>query len=168
MTATTMSVMAVVVECPRNPGVETALRCQQCDSPICPKCLIQTPVGAKCKDCARVRRSPIYVVPPRALARSIPAAVGGGFIMGLIWGAILLPFTFSFLSIFLGAGLGWAFTRILEFTSGRKRGPVMIGLAVLGILIAWATTLLFVELRFAAYGLVAVAIGIYFSYQNLR
>lgn len=160
--------MAVVVECPRNPGVETALRCQQCDSPICPKCLIQSPVGAKCKDCARVQRSPIYVVSPKALARSIPAAVGGGFIMGLIWGAVLWRFNFGLLSILLGIGLGWAFTRILEFTSGRKRGPVMIGLAVAGIGIAWATTLLFVPFDFALYGLVSVAVGIYFSYQNLR
>ncbi len=160
--------MAVVVECPRNPGVETALRCQQCDSPICPKCLVISPVGAKCKACARVYRSPLYVVPRRELAISLVATVVGGVVTGLIWGLILVPFTFGFLSIFLGAGLGWAFTKILDFTSRRKRGPVMIGLAAFGITLAWSMTLLFVPFRLALYGLVAVGIGVYMAYQNFR
>lgn len=163
-----MGRMVVAVACRRNPGVETALRCQSCDAPICPKCLVQSPVGAKCRDCARVMRSPIYTVKGRQLALSIVAAVVGGVVMGLAWGLVLLPFQVSFLSIFLGAGLGYGFTRILDVASRRKRGPVMVGLAVLGIGIAWGMTLLFVEPRFALYGLVAVGIGIYFAYQNLR
>jgi hypothetical protein len=163
-----MPAVATVVECPRDPGVETALRCQQCDQPICPRCLIQSPVGAKCRDCARVVRSPIYTVRGAQLARSVAVAVIGGLVTGLIWGFVLLPFTFGFLSIFLGAGLGYAFTRMLEWASGRKRGPVMIWLAVAGIGLAWAVTLLFVPFRVGLYGLVAVGIGVYWAYQNLR
>jgi hypothetical protein len=163
-----MPAVATVVECPRNPGVETALRCQQCDAPICPRCLVQSPVGAKCRDCARVMRSPIYTVRGMSLARSVAVAVIGGVVTGLIWGFVLLPFTIGFLSIFLGAGLGYVFTRMLEWASGRKRGPVMIGLAVLGIGIAWGVMWLIVPQQFAMYGLLAVGIGVYFSYQNLR
>jgi hypothetical protein len=163
-----MAAPATVVECPRDPGVETALRCQQCDAPICPRCLVQSPVGAKCKDCARVMRSPIYQVHGKELVRSVAVALIGGVITGLIWGFVLLPFTIGFLSIFLGAGLGYAFTRMLEWASGRKRGPVMIGLAVTGIVIAWSITLLFVPIRVGLYGLVAVGIGVYWAYQNLR
>jgi len=163
-----MPAVATVVQCPRDPGVETALRCQSCDAPICPRCLVQSPVGAKCRDCARVMRSPIYVVKGMPLARSVAVAVVGGVVTGLAWGFVLLPFTFGFLSIFLGAGLGYAFTRMLEWASGRKRGPVMIGLAILGIGIAWGVMFLIVPQRFALYGLVAVGIGVYFSYQNLR
>src|SRR5262245_64873444 len=102
-----MSSVATVVECPRDPGVETALRCQQCDAPICPRCLVQSPVGAKCRDCARVMRSPIYQVHGAQLFRSIAVALIGGVVTGLIWGFVLLPFSFGFLSIFLGAGLGY-------------------------------------------------------------
>lgn len=163
-----MPAVATVVECPRNPGVETALRCQQCDSPICPRCLVQSPVGMKCRDCARVMRSPIYVVKGTKLARSVAVALVGGVVMGLIWSFVLLPFSFGFLSIFVGAGLGYAFTRMLEWASGRKRGPVMIGLAVTGIVIAWSMTLLFVPVRLGLYGLVAVGVGTYFAYQNLK
>jgi hypothetical protein len=160
--------MATVVECARHPGVETALRCNRCDTPICPRCMVISPVGAKCKDCGKALRSPVYRVGPTQFARAAGAAIVGGVVMGLIWGAILLPFSFGLLSIFLGAGLGYAFTRLLEFASGRKRGPMMIGLAVMGIGIAWAMTLFFVDLRLASYGLFAAGIGVYFAYLNLR
>src|SRR5262245_41825997 len=53
---------AAVVQCARHPEVETALRCSRCDTPICPRCLIQTPVGARCRDCARLARSPVYTM----------------------------------------------------------------------------------------------------------
>ncbi len=164
--------VVTVVECPRNPGVETALRCQQCDSPICPRCLVQSPVGAKCRDCARVMKSPVYTVKGANLARSVGVALIGGLVTGVAWGFVLLPFTFGFFSIFLGAGLGYAFTRGLEWASGRKRGPVMIGLAVGGIFVSWAVMASIVwsqdAIRLAWYGLVAVGVGVYFSYQNLK
>jgi hypothetical protein len=100
--------------------------------------------------------------------RAAAVAVVGGVVMGLVWAVILLPFTVGFLSIFLGAALGYAFTRLLEWASGRKRGPVMVGLAIAGILIAWGMTVPFLPVRVALYGLVAVGVGVYFSYQNLR
>ena len=163
-----MAMMALVTECARHPGVETALRCQSCETPICPKCLVYSPVGAKCKDCARVMRSPIYVLTPALFLRTAGAALAGGLIMGFAWGLILVPFQFGFLSILLGAGLGYAFTRLLELASGRKRGPVMIGLAIMGIAVAWLITVPIASWELARFGLVAAAVGVYFSYQNLR
>ena len=160
--------MASFVDCARHPGVQTALRCQRCETPICPKCLIQSPVGAKCKDCARVMKSPIYSLKPTQFARAAGAAVVGGVVTGLIWALVLGPVRVGFLSIFIGAGLGYLFTRLLEVASGRKRGAVMVTLAAVGILIAWGVTVPFTGFDVARYGLVAVAVGVYFSYQNLR
>jgi hypothetical protein len=88
--------------------------------------------------------------------------------MGLVWAFVLLPFTFGFLAIFIGAGLGWAFTRLVDLATGRKRGPITIAAASLGIVLAWGVLLLFIEPRVALYGLVAVGIGIYLAYANLR
>lgn len=39
--------------CANHPKVETTLRCNHCDKPICPKCAVQTPVGYRCHDCIR-------------------------------------------------------------------------------------------------------------------
>ncbi|MGB2895540.1 MAG: hypothetical protein WBB65_05175 [Anaerolineales bacterium] len=39
--------------CANHPQRETALRCNHCDKPICPKCAVQTPVGYRCRECIR-------------------------------------------------------------------------------------------------------------------
>ena len=122
-----MATMAQIVECPRHPGVETALQCSRCEVAICPSCLVQTPVGARCRDCARIKRTPMYVLSTAHLLRAGVAAVVGGIAMGLVWALILLPFTFGFFSIFIGAGLGYVFTRLMEFATGGKRGPAVVG-----------------------------------------
>lgn len=37
--------------CYRHPEVETSLRCNRCDRPICPKCAQRGPVGFRCPEC---------------------------------------------------------------------------------------------------------------------
>lgn len=37
--------------CYRHPDVETGLRCNRCNKPICPKCAERTPVGFRCSEC---------------------------------------------------------------------------------------------------------------------
>lgn len=159
--------MVTIVACPRDPSVETALRCSRCETPICPRCLVHSPVGARCKDCARVMRSPIYTLTLGGYARAAAASVIGGVVAGAVWTAVLLPFQFGFLSIILGIALGWAFTRSLDFATGKKRGPVVVGFAIGGIALAWATQLIFVPFGVAMYGLVAVGVGAYWAYRSL-
>ena len=160
--------MTTIVACARHPEVETALRCSRCDTPICPRCLVQTPVGARCRDCARISRSPIYTVTPGTFGLAAAAALVGGVVMGLIWGFILLPFSGGIWSIFIGIALGYGFTRVMELVTRRKRGPVVVGLAFCGIGIAWAMQFLFLPTQFVLYDLLAVGIAGYLAYTNLR
>ncbi len=160
--------MPETVECPRHPGVETALRCSRCESPICPSCLVHSPVGARCPDCAPVVRAPMYVLSTGHMARAALAAVVGGLVMGLLWRLILLPFTRGFFAILVGVALGYIFTRLLEFATGGKRGPGMVGFAIGGIVLAWAVLVVLGGSVFALWGLVAAGIGVWFAYQNLR
>lgn len=162
-----MAAVTTVVQCPRDPGVETALRCSRCETPICPRCLVMSPVGARCKDCARLSKNPIYALSPLVVTKAAAAGIIGGVAMGLAWGLVLVPFSVGFLSIFLGVGLSWVFTKMMDFATGRKRGPAIAGFAMLGIGIAWAMTLLFVPFDVARFGLLAAGIGLYFCWQNL-
>jgi membrane associated rhomboid family serine protease len=41
--------------CYRHPGRETNVSCSMCARPICPDCMISTPVGMRCPECARQR-----------------------------------------------------------------------------------------------------------------
>jgi hypothetical protein len=157
-----------VVQCARDPGVETALRCSRCETPICPRCLVQSPVGARCKDCARIMKNPLYKLSGGQLVRAVIAALVLGVVMGLIWLFVLLPFSYGFLSIFLGLGLSWVFTKAMDIATRRKRGPVVVTLAITGMLVAWGMLLLFLPFAVAAPGLLAVGVGAYLAYQNLK
>lgn len=66
--------------CDRD-GVATQLTCAGCDAPICPKCLVRTPVGLKCPECvgagARVghRRFPVPLLAAAAVVVMLPVLV---------------------------------------------------------------------------------------------
>jgi len=42
-----------ILYCANHPTVETTLRCNRCEKPICSKCAILTPTGYRCKECVR-------------------------------------------------------------------------------------------------------------------
>ena len=39
--------------CANHPDVETSLRCNKCNKPICPRCAVHTPTGYRCRECVR-------------------------------------------------------------------------------------------------------------------
>jgi hypothetical protein len=111
----------LVVRCAAHPDVETALRCGRCDTPICPRCLVMTPVGARCRACAQLRKSPIYDVRLVHYLR----AIGAGLAVAVV-GSYVVPFIPFFGLILLGWAVGEAVTR----AANRKRGT---GLAVVAV-----------------------------------
>lgn len=137
-TETTLVPAAGPMRCAADPSVETYLRCGRCEKPICPRCLIQTPVGARCRDCAQLRKLPMFDVRPldylRAIGGGLAAGVGGGvalillrelipgagmFFRGIFYVAILAAF---------GYGVGTA----VAMSTRRKQGTW------LGIIAAFA------------------------------
>jgi len=91
-----------MARCSYHPDVETEMTCQECGKPICPKEMVLTPVGYKCPEDARPKRSQYTFVKPRQLLRAglVGLAVGalsgialgfiswGGFFLGIIWGSL--------------------------------------------------------------------------------
>lgn len=112
-----------MAECTFHPGVETNVTCAECDRPICPKDMVPTPVGFKCKDCARPTKGQVQYVKPRQLAYGAVAAFGvalpGGLLMGM-WGL-----GFFYIEILYGVLIAEAARR----ASGGHRGPVIAGVA---------------------------------------
>ena len=74
--------------CYRHPGRETAVSCANCGRPICPDCMVYSPVGIKCPDCARQPRSAVVRLKPNRAARANAAAFFGGIAIGV--GMLLL------------------------------------------------------------------------------
>ncbi|MFN8522929.1 MAG: B-box zinc finger protein [Chloroflexota bacterium] len=116
--------------CATHPGIETYLRCNRCDTPICPRCLIQTPVGARCRGCARLRAVPPYDPKAIHLLRGFGAALGTTAALSAL--APLLPFG-GFLAFVVAAGVGYAASEVALRAASRKRGRWMIAAVGLGI-----------------------------------
>jgi hypothetical protein len=124
--------------CARHPQVETYLRCGRCETPICPRCLVQTPVGARCPDCARVTRLPTFDITPAFFFRGFLGAMVAGAVVGAIWGAIKGPFGFGFLfAALLGFAAGWAISEAVGLAANRKRGLGLQLCAVSGMVLAF-------------------------------
>jgi membrane associated rhomboid family serine protease len=49
-------VTSQLATCYRHPGRETGVRCQRCERPICPDCMVPAPVGVQCVECVRRAR----------------------------------------------------------------------------------------------------------------
>jgi hypothetical protein len=164
-----------VIYCARHPDVETGLRCGRCDTPICPKCVVMTDVGARCPTCAPRRQLPQFEISPLFALRGLGAALASGAVVGMAWG-IMLPGGFGgFLVIFLGVGIGWAVSESISAATNRKAGPVLQAMAVGGVIIAYVVRSLIAGYDivpsgdFAGYsGLIALAAGIVMAFSRLR
>ncbi|HLG71621.1 MAG TPA: hypothetical protein VK009_14465 [Chloroflexota bacterium] len=120
------------LHCARHSGVETLLRCGRCDTPICPRCSVMTPVGARCPDCAQVRRPPMYDLSGRylwqALAAAVVLVIAGGFVFTYALGFLARSF---FIGAILYAAAGFGIAEALSAVANRKRGPRLQWLAVI-------------------------------------
>ena len=159
--------------CPRHRTTQTNLRCGRCDELICPRCLVHTPVGARCVDCARPKRLPTFDVTGIYLARAI-AASG---ILGIVGGsaiAFLSVFLFRvpFLELAALVGMGFGIGEGTSLAVNRKRGRVLRFVSGGGVLVAYITisalssafgTFNPVFVRGLLFGLVALGISIYLA-----
>ncbi len=132
--------------CARHPDVETGLRCGRCETLICPQCMVYTPAGVRCPDCARLRRPPMYELSLRHYLLSAGAALGAGVLLGIA-GAILLPlmprgFFSLIIGLFVGLGAGAVMAEAISRATRHKRGTVMQVMAVLGLALAAAIYIL--------------------------
>jgi hypothetical protein len=161
------------MKCATHPDVETNLSCSKCGKPICPKCMVMTPVGARCRECARQSRLPTYRVSSVYYLRAAGAAIGAAIVCGLIWGAIdmLIPF-FSF-NLLLAPAAGYAISEAITFSVNRKRGMGLAIMAGIALIVSYAVTFFFrggipVSPFVIVYHLVALALGIYIAVSRLR
>ena len=89
MTETTTGTLYCYV----HPNRETALRCNNCDRPICASCAIRTPTGYRCRECVRGHQ------------KAFETSEWYDFVTGFLVAALLSAIA-SFLVTFIG-GIGF-------------------------------------------------------------
>ena len=150
------------MHCARHPREVTAVTCASCGTPICPRCMVSTPVGLKCPDCGTLRKSPLYKVRPERLLLSTLVALVAGV------GAAIIG-EIGFLAIFVASAYGYFAGSLILRASGMKRGTklevfsgagVVIGALAFkvlpGLVPAVARALAHTVLRFGPYALLDV------------
>ncbi|MCD6299703.1 MAG: B-box zinc finger protein [Dehalococcoidales bacterium] len=164
------------MKCAFHPDVETNLRCGKCGKPICPKCLVQTPVGARCPDCAGLYKIPTYQVSTKYYLRATGTGVGMAIVCGIIWGAIMGSMPFFYLNFLLAPAVGYAIGEVISLSVNRKRGAILAIIAgvavalsyVVSILSPWGLSINLVSIMHLILDIVAVGLGIFVAVNRLR
>ena len=124
------------MQCARHPNVETELSCGRCETPICPRCVVFTDVGARCPTCAPARKLPQFEIGPLYLLRGGAAALAAGASLGAVWG-VLLPGRMGFFGLLLGALLGYLIAEAVGAATNRKSGTPLQVVAAGGAIAAY-------------------------------
>jgi hypothetical protein len=125
----------VATFCAIHTNTPTNLRCASCNTPICPKCLVMTPVGAKCANCARARLQPAFVVRPVDVVLVFAAAVLGGLALAIVGTVVVGVIRLAAILYPLACGLGAS--ELVRFVAPRKHGTVLKVAAALCVVLAF-------------------------------
>jgi len=160
------------MRCALHPNTETNLMCGKCGQPICPKCLVQTPVGARCPECAAMKRLPVYNVTGIFYARAIAAGLLTASALGALWPFI--PFG-GFFYLIIAIGIGYAIGEVVSLSANRKRGRGLQAIAGLSMVVSYVIRSLldtplpnFMDSFLNVYGLIALVLGIIVAVSRLR
>jgi len=164
------------MRCATHPDVETNLRCGNCGKPICPKCMVQTPVGARCPDCAKLYKLPTFRVSTQYYLRAVGAGLGVAIVGGFAWGLVMGLVSFFYLNLLLAPGLGYAIGEVVSLSVNRKRGTGLAIIAGIAVVISYLISLLFrhgfpfvpFNILFLVLDLLALALGIFVAVTRLR
>ncbi len=121
--------MAEVKHCYRHPRRETRVSCATCGRPICTECMVQTEVGIKCPDDARLPRGArAGMMKPRQIALTLLAGLGVALI-GIP--VVYLIFSLPAFQWIASAAAGYGAGTLINRAGGRNGGPLAIAVSVL-------------------------------------
>jgi hypothetical protein len=142
--------------------------------------MVMTPVGARCPNCARVRRLPTYELSLNWYLRAIGAAVGAAIVVGLLWTLVSSFIPFRFLNLILAGGAGYLIGEITSRAVNRKRNLWLAVIGSLAFLLSYLASLLTISFlgsfsfwsvfrfSFSLFDLLALAIGVFLAQNQLR
>lgn len=116
---------------------DSALRCQDCNEKVCPKCFVQCAVGNRCKKCAGRFTSHVLLVPTPVLLRTLGFTILLGIVFGFIEPAIHhIGYGFyGYLAILAGS---FFVGKLVHRVAGYKMGAKITTAIIAGVLIGMA------------------------------
>mgnify|MGYP001159416944 FL=1 len=161
------------MNCNKHPKITTKLKCHRCETPICPKCLVQSDVGFKCIDCHKLSLPNINTIsyPIQSILITTMCIIGAlsGIFIKLIQILIILP---AIIHIIYWLALGYMLSTISSKIAKGKRSIRLVWITSMGIAFSYITSQWFLFNQFNAQNstieILAVAGSIYIIYLKLR
>ncbi len=169
--------------CVRHPDTTSNLGCSRCGDLICPQCMVQSPIGARCPDCASIGQPAIFRASAGEFSSAVLLSIVGVLVLGVayavaVWILWVLPLGFmignvaaSFVIALAGAPVGDYVRRVGRYKlDARLRivaaltmlGIWMVGFTVASMLGVWNG----VFLNIVAY--IGLGVGIYVAMNRVR
>ena len=144
------------IYCANHPSVETTLRCNKCEKPICAKCAILTPTGYRCKECVKEQQKIFetalwYDYPVIFIVVAILSYLGsllGG------WVSIRFGFYIIILALFLAPAVGGLIAEVARRVTGKRRSKSLFLLAAIAAIIGCLPVSLQLLQYFYLYGFI--------------
>ncbi len=121
-------------QCTYHPNVRTRLRCSKCDTPICPRCAVETPVGFRCPECAAVRGLPTYRTSSGTILKSVGIGLVVAIATGVLWG--LFPSWNFYATLILGFGVAEGIAWAAKDKRGADLQAIGMGCVLLGLVVS--------------------------------
>jgi hypothetical protein len=134
--------------------------------------MVQTPVGARCRDCAKLYKLPTYRLSAVDYLKATSTALGVAIVVGLAWGFITNLVSFIYLNLLLAAGAGYAIGELTGLSVNRKRGPWLAAVGGIAVVIGYTVNIFtFGEIPYIGLGLIidltGIGVGIYMAVNRL-
>lgn len=104
-----------ITYCENHPNVESTLRCNRCEKPICAKCAVLTETGYRCKECVRTQQKTFDT----ATSFDYILAIGIAVILAFI-GSLIVRWI-GFFTIFLAPVAGIIIAEAIRRAIQRRR-----------------------------------------------
>ncbi len=154
--------------CHWHPAVPTGLSCGQCRRPICTECLVQVPVGIRCRECGRAQPLPTFDVRPTNYAKAIGAAAVV-LILGVILWVVLAAFVTAWLaSIIVPLAVGYAAGEIISRVVNLKRSRGLMYIAGGTVVLTAIIALMLGTLVLSLWGILAVVGSVLIAIARVR
>ncbi len=156
--------------CHWHPTVPTGLSCSQCRRPICTGCLVQAPVGIRCRECGRAAPLPTFDVRPSNYAKALVVAavlVALGVILWLTLGFFTGTWFLSWIvtPLAVGYAAGELISRVVNLKRSKGLTYIAGGTVVLTTLMAMFMTS---GLVLSLWGILALIGGVLIAIARVR
>ena len=152
--------------------VETGLSCSRCSKPICAQCLVQAPVGIRCRECGKAQPMPTYDVRPANYTLGIGVAtllMVLGTPAWVVLDNLLLVFgAYGPVSGLMAIVFGFVTGDLVSRSVNRKRSTLLAIIACAVVVLTYLVSRLFSPFGFGLMDLLFLGVGAFLAWQRLR